>query len=89
MNKIATILTDKEIAFENALRIYRADDVFSPADVAAILGTSTMTVLRYAKAGLFPNAFKRGEGRNAPWVIPKEDVSAYVLKVTNVVNRDS
>jgi excisionase family DNA binding protein len=49
--------------------------LLGPTEVAARLGVSRRTVLRWAIAGRFPNAVLEQPGRAGPrWLIPEADL---------------
>ncbi len=49
---------------------------YTPAEAAALCGVSIDTVRRYRKAGRFPRCVRVGDGANAAWRIPLEDLVA-------------
>ncbi len=52
-------------------------------EVAALLGTTTRAVQKYANYGYFPNARKMSPTRTAPWLIPEKEVLEY-LELTKI-----
>jgi hypothetical protein len=54
---------------------------YTPAEAAALCGVSIDTVRRYRKAGRFPRCVRVGDGTNAAWRIPLEDLVASGLYV--------
>lgn len=58
------------------------DDEFYPiSKVAKMFHVTKPTVHNWIRKGLFPHAFRMGEGEKSPWFIPKSDVKAYAQKV--------
>lgn len=51
----------------------------STREVAEELSLVTATVSEYAKRGMFPNAYKLGDG--GPWRIPKTDLELFRQKM--------
>lgn len=50
--------------------------------VSERVGADVYTVIRWIKAGAFPNAYKlnpHGKQRS-PWFVPEEDVSAFLAR---------
>jgi excisionase family DNA binding protein len=50
------------------------EELLTVPEAARVLGLSEVTVYRYCKRGLFPNAQVVGAGRRAMWVIPRQDL---------------
>jgi excisionase family DNA binding protein len=48
--------------------------------VAQELGVTYRTIINLIHKGEFPNAFKIGDGRTMPWLIPAKDVEDYKLR---------
>jgi hypothetical protein len=48
--------------------------------VAARLGISTRQVLRYLESGLFQKAEQLGDYPTAPWAIPEESLTSFLLE---------
>jgi len=46
--------------------------------VAEKLGVSPQTIHKYCEEGVFPGAFKLGDGRTSPWRIPQKSFEAYL-----------
>jgi excisionase family DNA binding protein len=46
-------------------------------DVMIEMQVSKRTMLRWLKAGQFPNAFKIGDGKTSHWRIPRSDVEDF------------
>ncbi len=55
----------------------REKQTFSVAELAERYGVTTMTILRWIGADLFPGAHKKGPYENSPWVIPMGAVAAF------------
>lgn len=58
---------------------------FTIREAAERTGVGTKTISRRRKAGQFPNAHRRGDGSNAPWIIPTNDLIAAGLTLTTDV----
>ena len=48
--------------------------VLTVQEMAARRGVSERAVQRWIRDGHFPNAYKRGPGRNSQWCIPLTDI---------------
>lgn len=51
-------------------------------EVAKRLNKSRATILRWCKAGVFPNSYKSGPYKQSDWRIPEADVQAFIEKQT-------
>lgn len=55
-----------------------SDKQLTTAEVAERYGVTTMTVIRWIRAGLFQGARRVGPGRRGIWLIPESDLEGFV-----------
>lgn len=58
----------------------------SVKDAAERLHVSDRTIRHYLGLGYFPDAIKKGPGRNSEWLIPEADVTSFDEKRRNLPN---
>jgi excisionase family DNA binding protein len=51
------------------------------AEVAERLNVHPTTVQRWVRLGHFPGAYKKGPGRNSPYIVPETDIAAFEEKI--------
>ena len=55
--------------------------------VARVLSVRRGTVFALCRQGVFPGAYRTGEGANASWRIPARDVEAYQHELARMTRR--